>query len=350
MLTDLPKLKQGKMKYVSSTHTLSEEEIASIRDKLPREWLEHWGKRGLIRQIEKEARLDYYSIEPGQKLDILKLSEPGIIVSMWMTISAADRRFLRNVILRAWWDDEGEPSVEAPLGDFFLQGHRVFSSQSSLAGNAHPLPLGLSSGGFYCYLPMPFRRARIEIENLGAEEVSSFYYIIGYYSNVEVGEMGRFHAIWHREKETSPGEAYTVLRSRGIGHYVGTYLLMRSLSFKRPIIGGLGFLEGNITIFADGEVAYSATGTEDYFLSGWYFTGGTFVAPFHGLLHKDEERGEIAAYRFHIPDPIPFKQHIEVIAPHGEWNEVAADYSSMAYWYQTEPHETFYKLRREDLN
>lgn len=350
MLTDLPKLRKSKMRYVSSTHALSGNEIANMRGKLPREWLEHWEKRGLTSRIEKEARLDYYSIEPGQKLEILRLDEPGMIVSMWMTISATDRRFLRNVVLRAWWDGENEPSVEAPLGDFFLQGHRAFSTQPSLAGNAHPLPLGLSSGGLYSYLPMPFKKARIEVENFGAEEVSSFYYIIGYYSDIEVEGMGRFHAVWRREKETRPGEAYIVLRARGTGHYVGTYLFMRSLSLKRPIIGGLGFLEGNVTIFADGEVAYSATGTEDYFLSGWYFSGGTFVAPFHGLLHKDEERGEIAAYRFHILDPVPFSQSIEVVAPHGEWNEVAADYSSVAYWYQTEPHETFYKLKREDLN
>jgi len=48
-------------------------------------------------------------------------------------------------------------------------------------------------------------------------------------------------------------------------------------------------------------------------------------------------------------DPIPFRESLTVTTPHGEWNEVEADYSSVAYWYQLEPHISFYRLREEDL-
>lgn len=215
--------------------------------------------------------------------------------------------------------------------------------------NAYSLLLGASSGGFYSFLPMPFEKARIEIENLGVEEVSSLYYIIGYYTGVDVSEMGRLHAVWRRERQVKPGESYIILKAKGRGHYVGVYLYMRGLSLKNPPAGGLGFLEGNVRIEADGEVAYQATGTEDYFLSGWYFSGGPYTAPFHGLIHKSDENHEIAAYRFHILDPIPFRESLTITTPHGEWNEVEADYSSVAYWYQLEPHISFYRLREEDL-
>jgi len=48
-----------------------------------------------------------------------------------------------------------------------------------------------------------------------------------------------------------------------------------------------------------------------------------------------------AAYRFHINDPIPFKQSIVVDMDHSYANQVQTDYSSVAYWYQNEPHTTF---------
>lgn len=48
-----------------------------------------------------------------------------------------------------------------------------------------------------------------------------------------------------------------------------------------------------------------------------------------------------AAYRFHIADPIPFQRSIVIDMDHGYTNQVQTDYSSVAYWYQTEPHAAF---------
>ena len=45
-----------------------------------------------------------------------------------------------------------------------------------------------------------------------------------------------------------------------------------------------------------------------------------------------------AAYRFHVADPIPFQESIVVDMDHGHTNQVQTDYSSVAYWYQAEPH------------
>jgi hypothetical protein len=46
-------------------------------------------------------------------------------------------------------------------------------------------------------------------------------------------------------------------------------------------------------------------------------------------------------FRFHIEDPIMFQQSIRVTIEHGHANELSNDYSSTAYWYQTEPHKEF---------
>jgi hypothetical protein len=46
-------------------------------------------------------------------------------------------------------------------------------------------------------------------------------------------------------------------------------------------------------------------------------------------------------YRFHIEDPITFRKSIRVTVEHGHANALSNDYSSTAYWYQTEPHKPF---------
>ena len=40
-------------------------------------------------------------------------------------------------------------------------------------------------------------------------------------------------------------------------------------------------------------------------------------------------------YRFHIEDPIHFRESIKVTIEHGHANDLSNDYSSTAYWYQT---------------
>ena len=63
------------------------------------------------------------------------------------------------LILRIYWDGEDYPSVECPIGDFFGIGHCEYKHYMSKY-------IGMSSGGFYCYFPMPFKKVRIEVENL----------------------------------------------------------------------------------------------------------------------------------------------------------------------------------------
>src|SRR6185312_16725614 len=53
---------------------------------------------------------------------------------------------------------------------------------------------------------------------------------------------------------------------------------------------------------------------------------------------KVDNPGLIAAYRWHIEDAIPFGKSIRFTIEHGNQNDTRADYSSVAYWYQTEPH------------
>jgi hypothetical protein len=269
-----------------------------------------------------------------ETLTLAEMKGPGVITHIWVTISAAGEYPLRNIILKMYWDDEPEPSVLTPIGDFFGVGFGEYQQFTSLL-------IGMTSGGYYSYIPMPFRKsARIQVTNLTGKPVGAFYYHIDYYQlrHQLDSDVAYLHAQWRRENPTTLKKDYTILEAKGKGHYVGTVLSMQDL---KP--NNLWFLEGDEHVFVDNETkpSWTGTGTEDYFISGWYFSKGPFSGLFHGLTIKDNAQSRICAYRFHVLDAIPFTKSIKVGIEHGAVNDEPADYSSLAYWYQQEPHQPF---------
>ena len=69
------------------------------------------------------ANADFQLVEPHQKDDICNVQGAGCIKHIWMTLSSPDPYYLRKIIVRMWWDNEENPSVECPIGDFFGIGH-----------------------------------------------------------------------------------------------------------------------------------------------------------------------------------------------------------------------------------
>ncbi len=283
---------------------------------------------------------DRINIHKDKTAIIAEIDGPGVITRIWVTIDSRDPHFLRRILLRMYWDDEENPSVEVPVGDFFGTG---FEYKHYIAEY-----LGMSSGGYYCYFPMPFnKKARIEVVNETGQEIYAFYYHIDYQKLEESldHDVAYFHAQWRRELRTNSDENYIILDAQGEGHFVGCNMSMQA--YKKS----LWYLEGDEMVYVDGQKFPSiyGTGTEDYFTSGWYFKDGEFSAPFHGLIIKDEENARIAAYRHHIPDPIPFKKSIQFTIEHGHGNEEICDFSSTAYWYQKEPHKKFDPILNSSL-
>ena len=109
-------------------------------------------------------------IDPGQTFTLADISGSGAIQQIWMTPTGN----WRYSILRIYWDDQTQPSVECPVGDFFACGWGKFAPVSSLAVCVNP------GNAFNCYWPMPFRkRCRITMTNI-AEEQMTLYYQINY--------------------------------------------------------------------------------------------------------------------------------------------------------------------------
>lgn len=277
---------------------------------------------------------DMRGVEPGQTLTLFDYKGAGIVRRLWVTIAPrAHEDIHRKAILRMYWDGESTPSVEAPIGDFFGVG---FGKQVDFES----LPLNQLSGGYNCYWPMPFHKsARWTLTNLSNRRIDAFYYNIDFtaYDKLDPS-LRHFHAQWRRENPTTPNKNYTILDATGAGHFVGTALYMQNRRGR-----SLGFLEGDEMIWVDGEKDPSiiGTGAEDYFSSGWYYDRGPYSGLQHGVPIKDTKLGRISTYRWHIDDAMPFQKSILVTIEHGTNNDHEGDYSSVAYWYQTEPHKPF---------
>jgi hypothetical protein len=279
---------------------------------------------------------DRLSIAPGETVVLAEIEGPAAIHHIWVTI-AAEAFYGRKIILRMYWDGEERPSVEAPIGDFFGVGHGLNRNLSSLA-------IACSSEGRArnCYWYMPFRRtARLTASNEGGAEVGAFYYYIDYRILPDMDpETPYFHAQYRQEMPCAPGKNYVFLEAEGRGHYVGC-----SLSILQRSMGWWG--EGDDMITIDGEDFPSlyGTGSEDYFSDAWGMREDANL--FYGcpLQEPDFKTGSKATvYRHHIPDPIPFRESIRVSIEHGHANDRSDYFSSVAYWYQTEPHAPFPQL------
>lgn len=300
---------------------------------------------------------DRLHVAGGQSAVLAEIEQPGVVRHIWMTIACGEMHYLRKLVLRMTWDHASTPCVEVPVGDFFGVGHARTRNFVSL-----PLQMSPEDGkSFNCWFPMPFDAARIELLNECGEEALVYFYIDYELTGRSDPRAGRFHAQWRRENpcggieddglsndefqfggtNLTGADNYVVLEAEGEGHYVGCNLNIQNL--RNTGLNNFNWYgEGDDMIFVDGEPfppSLHGTGTEDYFNTAWCPTQ-EYNAPYHGLVLPGEQNwwGKVSMYRFHIEDPVRFQQSIRVTIEHGHANRRSDDYSSTAYWYQTEPH------------
>ena len=95
-----------------------------------------------------------------------------------------------------------------------------------------------------------------------------------------------------------------------------------------------------LRMYWDGEEAYPtlcSTGTEDYFGGAWSFADWDAEGKTYEKNYCMPMRG---FYRWHLPDPVMFDEHIKVTiqqigAGYRGLFERQDDVASVAYWYQT---------------
>jgi hypothetical protein len=292
-------------------------------------------------------------IKSKETFTLADIQGAGAIQHIWMT-PTGNWRFL---IFRIYWDGETEPSVEAPVGDFFACGWGSYAQLSSLAICVNP------GSAFNCYWEMPFRKScKITMENI-ADEDMVLYYQIDYTLTEVPEEAAYFHAQFRRVNPLPYKDVYTLLDGvKGWGHYVGTYMAWGVNS-----TGWWG--EGEIKFYIDGDKDFPTicgTGTEDYFCGSYNFENRVtkqyqeFTTPYAGLpqvirpdgVYSSQQR--FGLYRWHIMDPIRFEKDLRVTIQALGWRSggrylpLQDDIASVAFWYQKEPHAAFPKLPDKD--
>ncbi len=292
-------------------------------------------------------------IESGETFTLADIAGPGAVQQIWMTPTGN----WRYSILRIYWDDQEQPSVECPVGDFFASGWGKFAPLSSLAVCVNP------GSAFNCYWEMPFRkRCRVTMTNI-AEERMVLYYQINY-ALTEVPETAAyFHAQFRRTNPLPYKEVYTLADGiAGQGHFVGTYM-----AWGVNNSGWWG--EGEIKFYIDDDGEYPTicgTGTEDYFCGSYNFENketkqyqeySTLYAGLHQVLRPDgvyQSQTRFGMYRWHITDPVRFKKNLKVTIQALGWRSggrylpLQDDIASVVYWYQTLPAAPFPELPGKD--
>jgi hypothetical protein len=348
-------------------------------------------RTGRLSSWDQEGKnQDYWLIPANSTVRLADIEGPGCITHIWMTQfcrrvlgaglidptagnyvapvfeihnalglnwEVADPHYYRKVLLKIYWDDQDTPSVLVPLGDFFCTGH-------SMPGNFSSLPISVSckpeeryrfggSAAFNSYFQMPFgKRAIIEIENQNDVPYGQYFYIdFERYDAPLADDIAYFHASWRRENpcggwgpnlQTNSPETnipnldgkdnYVILETEGRGQYVGCNLSVAHFQ-------GSWWGEGDEMIFVDEDTwppSIHGTGTEDYFNHAWGMQNNAFLMN-GSVIHESIVPGYQVSYRFHLTDPLRFKNRIRVTIEHGHANHLSDDWASTAYWYQTLP-------------
>ncbi|MFX0134356.1 MAG: glycoside hydrolase family 172 protein [Candidatus Hodarchaeota archaeon] len=307
---------------------------------------------------------DFFQIGSGKTRILADIEGPSIIKHFFVDTMLQSPLEARYATIRMYWDHEKNPSVEVPLGDFFGISNCRLRTLKSLMITINRGIAG--SYGYNIYFPMPFsNHAKIEIENQGPSTlggiVSAFCYHIDYEKLNEPlpQDTGYFHAFWKREKITKISDKiparkknvqlwsgknvtgednYVILDAEGDGQLVGLLLNIDN-------IAGGWYGEGDDMIFIDDDTwppSIHGTGSEEIFGGGAspkYEYSGPYTG-FH-LIENFDYSGNNGMYRWYIHDPIRFKKRIRWTIEHGHANNFENDYSSVAYWYQKEPHKKF---------
>jgi hypothetical protein len=255
---------------------------------------------------------------------------PSTVRSLEVFPAAGTEDAWREARLRLVWDDdeaaEADSGVDLPLGLAFglVEGGRPYQS----------LLLGRRADSWYNRFPMPYhRQAILRIDSdkplRGTLQVRTV--------RGTAADAGFFRAALREARPARPKVDVEWLNEKGRGHFAGVLLMTEGKS-KLPF-----WLEGDDRFTVDGRLAIHGTGTEDYFNCGWYALPGRLDGPACYPLHgfpaygHQGETWRVAAYRWHLSDPVPYSRSIVAGIEHGGENNVLADYRAAVFWYSERP-------------
>ncbi|MBN2211436.1 MAG: DUF2961 domain-containing protein [Sedimentisphaerales bacterium] len=283
-------------------------------------------------------------------ITVADLKGPGLITHFHTTRHYKPEVSTRGIVLLIYFDNETEPAVQCPLGDFFGDGCNGKSMDFST-----PL-IECAPGSYNVYIPMPFKTsAKVMLRNDTDIRLDNYSYVEWEPLDAWNPDMGYFHATYQRKAfQLSDKSHETFFHVNGAGHLLGRQF---SVATDEPMFEHFNFvMEGNNEVDIDGrERQLDYLGSEDSFTFSWgfqrRFAGYRAGMPF---LKTDEPLYLLSMYRFHDHMPIRFKKELnwsinwkyeykgseqwrkdldQRVKDGGGW----VDYATVYYWYQDNP-------------
>ena len=280
-------------------------------------------------------------------LQTIRPQAPGMLRALELSAPRAQAIALGHARLRITWDDQSQPSVEAPVALFFGAGTLYNRDEREYLVKAFPVNARFTADRVYlgCYFPMPFfTAARLELIGNGADDLTGLSWSVRYQPYREPpNHVGHFHATYRDHSSPERGRDLVLLDTRtteGGGDWSGQLV---GTSFIFSDRANLTTLEGDPRFFFDDSQTPQAqgTGTEEWGGGGDYWGGLNMTLPFAGhptgarnpASAKNAEDQIESAYRFLLGDLMPFGKNAEIRLEHGGTNESTEHYQTLTYWY-----------------
>jgi hypothetical protein len=275
-------------------------------------------------------------------VDLWTSTGGGTIVGIRLRAKPWHQAVDRLLVLRAYWDEETRPSIEAPIGDL--------CASAGARRQAWVLPAGGGGkdGWYWCYLPMPFSQARLTLENLSRHPIPWLDYEITARPDTPAPHAGRFCARWKRERKIADTGVYDLLHATGAGKLVGYNLYVDG--FKVPITN---FRRGDrMALYRDGETEAGIAGSAlmGYFYEGGY-TGPNWESPLAAIPVMDlATSGTYADHRYWLTDAPNWEKSARLAMEINMDSDTGRDFTSTVFWYRAPGGaDVFDPLTREDL-
>lgn len=219
---------------------------------------------GLTTSKTKNAKVENVALNAGSTVTVIDYSGSGTVVNIWGAIGGVGVQ--RDSVLKIYVDGEETPSVQFDIGT--LGTH--FASSLVKIGTQN---IGISEDGsdnssFVFKFKIPFATGvRVDVTNPTATNgvlYAQVFYTTDWTDSRRLKSAG---VTFLNHATVTDGDTYDFLDlASGAGVVVWHSLVGDGASNQT-------YLEGNVGVYVDGEVSPSilSSGTEDWFLSGWYY-------------------------------------------------------------------------------
>lgn len=289
------------------------------------------------------AKTEYLAFGSSSTVTLLDYTggSPGYIDSMFIAIASTTDAVWRDAVVNVYVDGAGSPYLS--VGVWYLMGAAYVSGTGTVkAFNAKYIGVNSAADqkGYFFNIPVPFATGvKITLTNASAS-TGTVFSVISYKTGIaNTWNRTRQLQVAYGTGDAAPNSAVTFVDIAGKGRVVGMWQLVDG--FPGSNSPRLASLEGNIKFYIDSDVAptYESSGTEDYYLQGFYFANAATPTntPIVGVTWKDTNA--IGAYRFHIDDPWTFDTHLKITWNAGDTSQVSFTGNVRYYytvWYYTE--------------